>query len=332
MILEFFEARDTVFCCCLDRSTLEVRPLTTMTLVREHQQRLSFQLAKFRLGSDYTKKFADALLSATNTHLRALYGELIEPLRSRLAADHLIVIPHGGMHYLPFHAFLGDRGYLIDEFSLSYAPSANVYALCAGKPASGGVRSLVLGVPTADAPGIREEVEAIAEVLPGAALHLGDDASEERLRDGGADARLIHIATHGFFRQDNPMFSAIQLGGSRLTLFDLYRLQLDAQLVVLSGCGTGLNVVEGGDELIGLGRGLLYAGARSAMMSLWDVHDESTVSFMRRFYGSLLDSFDPARALRDTMIAQRALHPHPFFWAPFVLVGQFAPNGLRPAT
>ena len=324
MILEFFEARDTVFCCCLGRSTLEVEPVTTMTLVREQQQRLSFQLAKFRLGQKYTDRFADALLTATETHLRALYQELIAPFESRLAADHLIVIPHGSMHYLPFHAFLGGRGHLIDEFSLSYAPSANVYALCAQRPPAQGAGSLVLGVPTTDAPAIRQEVEAIAEVLPGASLHLGDEATQDRLRGEGADARLIHIATHGFFRQDNPMFSAIQLGDSRLTLFDLYRLRLDAQLVVLSGCGTGLNVVEGGDELIGLGRGLLYAGARSVMASLWDVNDESTATFMRSFYGSLLDSFDPARALREAMVSMRARHPHPFFWAPFVLVGQSA--------
>ena len=324
MILEYFEARDTVFCCCLGRSTLEVRPLTTMTLVREQQQRLSFQLAKFRLGSDYTGKFAAALLDATEVHLRALYDELVAPLRDQLAADHLIVIPHGGMHYLPFHAFLSERGYLIDEFSVSYAPSANVYALCAAREGSNGTSSLVLGVPTPDAPGIREEVVAIGDLLPEASLHLGDEATEDRLREEGANARLIHIATHGFFRQDNPMFSAIQLGDSRLTLFDLYHLRLDAQLIVLSGCGTGLNVVEGGDELIGLGRGLLYAGARSAVMSLWDVHDRSTVSFMRGFYGSLMDSFDPARALREAMVSLRASHPHPFFWAPFVLVGQFS--------
>ena len=331
MILEFFEARDTVFCCSLDRTTLEVEPVTTMTLVREQQQKLSFQLAKFRLGREYTDRFADALLTATESHLRELYRELIAPLAPRLAADHLIVIPHGGMHYLPFHAFLGDRGHLIDEFSLSYAPSANVYALCAAKQASRGAGTLVLGVPTADAPEIRTEVEAVAEALPGAALHLGDEATEERLRREGADARLIHVATHGFFRQDNPMFSAIQLGGSRLTLFDLYRLRLDAELVVLSGCGTGLNVVETGDELIGLGRGLLYAGARSVMASLWDVHDDSTAAFMGQFYGKLRDGSPPARALRETMILQRDSHPHPFFWAPFVLVGQFAENASPPA-
>jgi CHAT domain-containing protein len=132
----------------------------------------------------------------------------------------------------------------------------------------------------------------------------------------------VHIATHGFFRQDNPMFSAIQLGGSRLTLFDLYQLELGAELVVLSGCGTGLNVVESGDELIGLTRGLLYAGARSAMVTLWDVHDHSTAEFMSIFYRQLAHQGNRARAARLAMLELRETCPHPYYWAPFVLVGK----------
>ena len=324
MILEYFEAGDVVYGCCLSASTLEVRPLTTTTLVREQHQRLAFQLAKFRLGGDYAESHADELLAATNVHLRALYQELIVPLRDRMTAEHLVIVPHGGMHYLPFHALLGDGGHLIDEFTVSYAPSANVYARCAAKGPAGGEGSLVLGVPTAEAPGIRDEVDAVAAMLPGTSLHLGEQATHERLRRDGAGARIVHIAAHGLFRRDSPMFSAIQLGDSRLTLFDLYRLRLNAQLVVLSGCGTALGSVDGGDELVGLGRGLLYAGARSALISLWKVRDGSTTDLMRHFYGALSADAPPANALREAMRSLRATRPHPYFWAPWVLVGQFA--------
>ena len=117
------------------------------------------------------------------------------------------------------------------------------------------------------------------------------------------------------------MFSALQLGGSRLSLFDLYQLELHAELVTLSGCGTGLNVVEGGDELMGLVRGLLYAGAHSALVTLWDVNDHTTAEFMRAFYGRLRGGADPAAALRQAMQAIRQEYPHPYHWAPFVLVG-----------
>jgi CHAT domain-containing protein len=158
-------------------------------------------------------------------------------------------------------------------------------------------------------------------VLPGAEVFLGPDATEEVLRSRGAQARVVHIATHGSFRQDNPMFSSINLGNAQLSLFDLYRLHLPAELVTLSGCGTGLNVVVGGDELMGLSRGLLYAGARSVLLTLWDVHDQSTAQFMRLFYEGLAGGKNKARAVQSAMETIRLCRPHPFYWAPFVLVG-----------
>src|SRR5205814_2244200 len=113
--------------------------------------------------------------------------------------------------------------------------------------------------------------------------------------------RFIHLATHGRFRRDNPMFSSVQLGTSRLSLFDLYQLDLPAELVTLSGCGTGLNVTEGGDEVLGLVRGLLYAGTQSALVTLWDVHDLSTSEFMTAFY-SALASEDKGVAVRRAIL------------------------------
>jgi CHAT domain-containing protein len=143
------------------------------------------------------------------------------------------------------------------------------------------------------------------------------------LRQKGAGSRFIHIATHGWFRQDNPMFSSISLGNSQLSLFDLYHLSLPAELVTLSGCGTGLNVVVGGDELLGLKRGLLYAGAEGVLLTLWDVHDQSTAGFMQLFYRHLQHGSDKAQAARQAMMEIRAAYPHPFYWAPFVLVGKY---------
>ena len=120
------------------------------------------------------------------------------------------------------------------------------------------------------------------------------------------------------------MFSSIRLGTSMLSLFDLYQLHLNAELVTLSGCGTGMNVVVGGDELIGLVRGLLYAGAQTLMVSLWEIHDESTAEFMRDFYTAYKDSPNKARALREAVLKLRVKRPHPYYWAAFSLVGKFS--------
>jgi CHAT domain-containing protein len=118
------------------------------------------------------------------------------------------------------------------------------------------------------------------------------------------------------------MFSSVQLGTSRLSLFDLYQLDLAAELVTLSGCATGLNVTEGGDELVGLVRGLLYAGTQSALVSLWDVSDEGTAHFMARFYTHLQGTRDKGLSLQAAMRDVREKRPHPYYWAPFVLVGR----------
>jgi len=135
---------------------------------------------------------------------------------------------------------------------------------------------------------------------------------------------LVHIATHGWFRQDNPMFSSISLGNSQLSLFDLYQLSLPAELVTLSGCGTGLNVVVGGDELLGLVRGLLYAGAQGVLVTLWDVNDQSTAEFMKLFYERLKTNPNKAQAVQYATAEIRKKYAHPFYWAPFVLVGKYA--------
>ncbi len=210
-------------------------------------------------------------------------------------------MPHGFLHYVPFHALHDGDSYLVDRFSISYAPSAGVFHLCAAKGATPKGAALVLGVADERAPRILDEARAVAQALPGSTLLIGEAASEAALKTHGAACRFLHVATHGLFRRDNPMFSAIQLGTSRLSLFDLYDLRLDADMVALSGCGTGLSAVLGADELVGLTRGWLYAGARSVLVTLWDVHDASTAVFMRRFYDHLARGGHRARALRRTM-------------------------------
>lgn len=118
------------------------------------------------------------------------------------------------------------------------------------------------------------------------------------------------------------MFSSIRLADSRLSVFDLYQLDLRAELVTLSGCSTGRNALVGGDELLGLSRGLLYAGAQAVLVTLWDVNDGSTADFMRIFYQRLSAGATKAAALQQAAQEVRALYPHPYYWAPFCLIGK----------
>src|SRR5205823_12040765 len=198
------------------------------------------------------------------------------------------------------------------------------YTVCAKKDVNTAGPALLMGVPDQNAPSILDELRALSGILPHPQLFVGSAASEYILKNAGPNARLVHIATHGYFRQDSPMFSSIRLGNSYLSLYDLYQLRLPVELVTLSGCATGLNVVAAGDELIGLARGLFQAGAQSLLLSLWDVHDQSTADFMTHFYGRLQAGEDKATAVRDAMLALRKSYPHPYQWAPFILMGKYA--------
>ena len=323
MLLEFYAARDKFYICLMDRQSLKIVPVSGVAAVREKLRLLQLQLAKFRLGEDYIRALEKTLFRATQAHLEEIYQLLIAPVRDQLRTKHLVIVPHTFLHYLPFHALYDGNRYLIDDFSISYAPSGSIFALCQGKPYNGkGNETLVLAVPDARAPHIAEEGRFVAETMQPARLFMGEEATEDCLRTYGPSSRFIHIATHGYFRQDNPMFSSIRLGQSLLSLFDLYRLHLDAELVTLSGCGTGMNVVIGGDELIGLVRGLLYAGAKSLLVSLWEVHDESTAEFMRDFYRHYERSTNKSNALREAVLSLREKRPHPYYWAAFSMVGK----------
>jgi tetratricopeptide (TPR) repeat protein len=323
VLLEYYEIRGVLYVCLVSRERLRILPLVPAAQVRELLRLLQFQLSKFRLGPQYQQAFREPMLSASLSHLEKLYGELIGPIRPYLNARHLIIAPHSFLHNLPFHALrVGDR-FLLDEFSISYAPSASVYSLCCTRESNFRNESLVMGIPDAVAPYIESEARFAASTLPNARLRLGPDASGAALREYGPSSRFIHIATHGLFRRDNPMFSSIRLGDSDLSLFDLYQLPLSAELVTLSGCSTGLNVVVGGDELVGLMRGLLFAGAQGILVSLWDVHDRSTAQFMTAFYRNLQHEENKAEALRTAMLELREQYAHPYYWAPFILVGKY---------
>jgi hypothetical protein len=320
-LLEYFRVQDRIFAVIVVETGVEIVSVTLAPRIAQILRMLQFQLSKFHLGPDYVQEFGRPILEATRYHLRELYAELIAPIRSRLQGTRLVVVPHEVLHYVPFHALFDGARYLIDFFTVSYAPSANIYMQCQQKPVNKTGGSLILGVPDRQAPSIYDELQAVAEVVPQARVFLGAEANEKVLKENGPQSRLVHIATHGFFRKDNPMFSGIRLGDSFLTLYDLYRLKLPAELVTLSGCSTGLNVVAAGDELIGLVRGLLAAGARSLLLTLWDVNDKSTAEFMKAFYRRLGNRSDHALAVREAMIEIRERYPNPYFWAPFILVG-----------
>jgi CHAT domain-containing protein len=325
VLLEYFRVRDRILATVITEDSLQIIPVGSVARVESALGLLQFQLSKFRLGASYLRQFRTQLLEATQAHLFELHQELVAPIRDQFRKRHLIVVPHESLHNVPFHALFDGAQYLVDATTISYAPSASVYVQCCRKRFNLTGGTLILGVPDPQAPSIRDEIRAVSQAFPDGEVFLGPKATAKILREKGARSRLIHIATHGSFRQDSPVFSGFRIGDTFLNLYDLCRLRLPAEQITLSGCSTGVNVVAAGDELIGLMRGLLSAGARSLLLTLWDVNDDSTAGFMKVFYNSLRQNPSRAMAWRQAMLEMREQHPHPYFWAPFVLVGNALP-------
>jgi CHAT domain-containing protein len=170
-------------------------------------------------------------------------------------------------------------------------------------------------------PFIAREARDIANLFGSAKLLTGEQASIESLKKFAGDADIIHIASRGAFRDEKPIFSGIRMADGWLSVRDAYELQLQASLVTLSACQTGINGVSQSDETVGLVRGFLYAGASAVMASLWTVDDRSTAEFMLAFYAALRSGKGRAQALRQVQLEMKARLPEPYYWAPFVLIG-----------
>lgn len=183
------------------------------------------------------------------------------------------------------------------------------------------------------------EAEAIADLVPANARHVayGFQANRDTLISLDlTDYRYVHFATHGLIDARYPALSAIVLSrfderGNRrngmLRLYDIFDFELNADLVVLSACNTALGKEIPGEGLVGLAQGFMYAGARSLLVSLWQVSDRATAELMSRFYEGLLNQeLAPPEALRAAQMSLAAERrwQHPYYWGAFVVLGDWS--------
>jgi CHAT domain-containing protein len=321
-LLEFFSVGNQMVAFVRRGSTVDVRVLTTLDVIEEMADALSFQIHRATLEPD-TLRLAPARMRRGMDHcLRGMYDDLIAPLEDDLEGiEHLVVVPHGPLHGLPFHAFLGPDGYLTDRMTVQYAPSATVWQRCREVARPLGQRAAIVGIDDPELPSVAAELAGVASVWPAPKVLDGHRATQKALTRLAGKIDVLHLATHAVFRSDNPEFSSIKLSDAWLTVSDLAEIARGAQLVTLSACETGRTGVKAGDEALGLTRGLLGAGCPLVVASLWPVNDGSTALLMNHFYQGLGDGLAPVEALRQAMQRLRADHEHPYSWAPFVVLG-----------
>lgn len=260
-------------------------------------------------------------------------------------AKTIIVVPDGILHNLPFEALrvhdeAGSR-YLVEDMAVSYCPSASALAVLKSSPRAGNWKKGVLAVGAPNygrksilppLPFSKREVQDIGRTLGafGADILTGDAANEGAIKQWPLnDYRIIHFACHGFLNEPSPFRSALALSmadgpgdDGLLQMREIYGLDLDADLVVLSACQTAAGRLERSEGPMGLARPFFFAGARSVIASLWPINDKSTVSFMHDFYSYLIEGHPAGEALRDAKKKMlRSPWAHPFYWASFMLQG-----------
>ena len=302
--------------------------------VRVHQldgHGLDADVAEFRQSIKKRRK-------QTRELAELLYRRLLGPMQASLSGRDLLLVPHGSLHYLPFAALHDGQRYVVQGRALRYLPTAMLLGLLpSAKSVVGNLKDqisslLILGNPdlgqaALDLPAAQEEAQALqAMFVKNSELLVRQFATETVLKQRAVDFSHIHVASHGEFSADAPLTSRLRLAADGandgvLTVSEIYGLHLKADHVMLSACETSLGQVSNGDDVVGLTRGFLYAGARNVTGSLWEVDDEATAELAKRLYLNLRNGTPVSRALAEAQEAVLAKKPHPYYWAAFTLSG-----------
>jgi CHAT domain-containing protein len=289
--------------------------------IRLLRNRLLLQLDKFRLGPEYSARHRRALSSSVERVLDELGDGLLAPIEDRLGGSGLIVLPYGDLHDLPFHALRIRAAYVVEHTEVSYGFSASMLARCRRRHERTAATMLATGAPDRAAPEIGAEIDSLRRTY-GEGLEVVEPAALlDRLRALESGGTLLHVASHGLFRPQDPRSSGLRLGSRYVTARELLELALDFDLVTLSGCETGRKLRVEGEELLGLSHALFRGGARCVVGSLWPVPDERARRLMADFYAALASGLPVRAAVTRVQREWIAADPHPFAWASFAVYG-----------
>jgi CHAT domain-containing protein len=265
---------------------------------------------------------------------RRMYESLLKPL-GLAEGERLVIVPHGALHYMPFQALRDDDRYLIERNPLAVVPSASVAVQLARRSSDVRGRLVAFGNPANEEkfalPGAEREIEKIGTLFDDKRVFVQRDASRQAFRQNAGSGRILHVAAHAEVDTVDPLASRILLARDAadpgfLEAREIYELKLgDVSLVTLSACESGLGRIARGDEILGFTRSFLTAGVEGMIVSLWPVSDDSTELLMTTLYGELAKGAQAIDAMRSAQIAvlKRSRFAHPFFWAPFNLIGDW---------
>ena len=295
-----------------------------------------------------------------------LYRRLIEPISKYFISDNILISPDNLLSYLPFETLIKKKqsgndilyrnlDYLMHDYNISYTYSATFMKELNHKD-NAVSNKLVAFAPSYtreiltdslfeqrnidngflyDLPYARQEAEYVSDLTHGK-YYLNDDARESVYKQVAGNYDIIHLAMHTYMDDINPMNSALIFTLSRdhpddglLYTHEVYGIPLKAKMVVLSSCNTGSGKLSNGEGILSLARGFMYSGARSVVMSLWEIDDKSGTEIIKMFYDFLREGNSKSKALKKASIkylkSASQLKSHPYYWATMVVYGDNSP-------
>lgn len=315
-LIYYFGFKDNLYVFLVNKRTMKVKKLEGSAI---------------RVAVDsYLEKLSNFESDEYLVYSKQLYGLLITPVEGWIDSNNLIIVPHGKLNYLPFSALHDDHSFFVDRFSYSMIPNAvtiarldsvsgfNKHALVIGNPKTN------LSLPDLIMSNL--EAEAISRSAANSKLLTGQHATETVFKENISQYGIIHFAGHAKFDPINPLNSSLILSkddenDGYFTLSDIYDSELNAELVTLSACETGLGIIKSGEEIESFNRGFLYAGAKSVLSSLWKVSDEETGYLMMNFYERMRSMPKPIALQQAQLEIKNNINPHPYYWAAFQYTG-----------
>lgn len=362
-LLEYFLAEKVLYTFCITKSSFDIKKTDINSKFYDVVEKLRNSLSKTDQNQEADKRYKEYTNNAYE-----LYRRVILPFERNISGKNLIIIPDGVLGYIPFEALLTvkvnnekinykELPYLIKEYSVSYGYSSTLlinsknnkrraarqnfsgFAPCYNKKISFDEK-VFSGLHKkwtefAALTGTKKEIDN-AENIVGGKVFMDSIATENRFKDVAAKYRILHIATHGIIDDQNPMYSKLLFYNNNDTIedgflntYELFNMELHADMAVLSACNTGYGKDYSGEGIMTIARGFLYAGVPSVVMSLWQINDESSSLIMEKFYVYLKKDLPKDQALRkaklDYIEQSDKITADPYFWAGFIHIGDKTP-------
>ncbi|MEW7289312.1 CHAT domain-containing protein [Aquimarina sp. 2304DJ70-9] len=350
-LLEFFVADSIFYAFTISKNDISVKELAT--------PKLRDKVQEFR--NSITSKNLQEYKQLANQ----LYNTLLASVANKFIGDELIIVPDGPLWHLNFELLLTqkddsnnptDLSYLLKDYAITYANSANLlfapfktndqskilqeclafsFSDSTHTTESNTMRLATLRNAGDDLPGTRKEIKAIADIIDGQ-YYYGSQAVEANFKNNASKYNILHLALHGEVDNERPENSKLYFTKSKDTIednllysYELFALDIPAELTVLSACNTGTGKIAKGEGVMSLGNAFQYAGTKSLLLTSWEVSDRTTPELMKYFYTNLKAGMNKGKALQQAKLqylkTANINRTHPFYWGGFYLVGDTSP-------